>query len=101
MRYASPPGKATRANQVSPPPPPSPRRDRKLNTRPSGDQRGPRASRVGSVNRNGSPSGRPPRSCCIQISRCRRFSSSTTVVTVKATRPPSGEMATSPTPTSA
>ena len=52
---------------------------------PSGAQDGPDDSSVGSVKRNGLPSGAPFFSRCIQISRCRLFSFSTTVVTVKAT----------------
>ena len=95
--YASPPGAVTRANQVEERS--RSRCDWKLSTLPSGDQRGTDDSREGSVKRKGSPSGWPSRSRCSQTSRCRRLSSSTTVVFVKATRSPFGERATSPTST--
>ncbi|MNC90082.1 hypothetical protein D3C83_61310 [compost metagenome] len=61
------------------------RREVKLSSEPSGDQTGPDASRVGSVKRVGAPSGVPFFSRCTQISRWRRFSFSTIVVTVNAT----------------
>ena len=95
MWKASPPGPRTRTNQTGLGS--SPREDEKDSSEPSGDQRGPLDSSLGLVTANGSPAGRPPASGWTQISRWRRFSSSTTVVTVNATCAPSGETATSPT----
>jgi hypothetical protein len=61
----------------------------KSSSRPSGDQRGPLLSRLGLVRRVGSPPSVPTS----QISECRLFSLSRTVVTVKATHLPSGDIA--------
>src|SRR5881397_2056214 len=60
---------------------------------PSGDQRGAELSVPGEVKRCGSP----PAVGTTQISLCRLFSASRTVVTVKATRSPAGDIAGAPT----
>src|ERR1700738_4520129 len=57
--------------------------------RPSADQRGALLSVLGDVKRCGSP----PAVGTTQISLCRLFSASRTVVTVKATRSPAGDIA--------
>ena len=77
----------------------SPRLERNESRRPSGDQRGPLASEVGSEKRIASPSGLPPERGCSHTSRWRRFSASITRVTVKATYAPVGDIAGSDTPT--
>src|SRR4051812_24888824 len=56
---------------------------------PSGDQRAALLSVLGDVKRCGSP----PAVGTTQISLCRLFSASRTVVTVTATRSPAGDMA--------
>ena len=92
MWNASPPGPSTLRNQTvlgS-----SPLFEEKERSDPSGDQDGEEDSAVGSVIRNASPSGRPLLRGCSQISWCRVFSSSTTVVTVNATKSPEGAIAT-------
>jgi hypothetical protein len=61
--------------------------------RPSGVKRGLLLSVLGLVNRVGVP----PAVGTTQTSLCRRFSASRTVVTVKATRRPSGDTAGVPT----
>ena len=71
----------------------SPRLERNESRLPSGDHAGALDSEVGSENRMASPSGLPPESGCSQTSRWRRFSSSITRVTVKATYAPVGDMA--------
>jgi len=64
--------------------------DANSNRVPSGDQRGFELSTVGTVIRR---AGVLPSAGASQISLCRRFSFSTTVVTVKAIRRPSGDTA--------
>ena len=89
---ASPAGWSMRRNQVLPPLPPSPpgRFDVKTSRRPSGDQAGPEALKLGLVSRTGSS---PPAASASQIPLWLRFSSSRTDVMTNATRDPSGEMA--------
>jgi hypothetical protein len=63
--------------------------DEKWRYAPSCDQRGLELEKAGEVRRTGSP----PAVGTIQTSECRSFSPSFTVVTVKATCRPSGDMA--------
>src|SRR6476620_913921 len=85
---ASPPGWSMRIAHVFPLAPPV-RVEVKNRNRPSGDQRGDVLSWLGDVNRFGSP----PAVGTTQISLWRLFSASRTVVKVKATRSPEGDMA--------